>query len=384
VRAWLLGAVLLGLAACYGPVEDGRPCDDAGACLPGFVCVDAVCVPGVAAGDAGDDAGDDGGLADAGDDAGLDAGSRRDGGVDAGPGDAGPPVVCPSDGGVFDREWTHWRAQPPAPEGTNYRATPSGNSVIDRVTGLQWQRFPPMTATGWADAGADCANLMLDGHHDWRLPTLAELSSLVDFTVIFNTAHAVPTLNASAFPTALPSVVWTSTVYSGDPTWAYTVSFAGGDVIPYAQTIGSPKVLERCVRSYCGSSFDLADAGAPVGRFAVLDGGLVVDEVSGLTWEQDFQTNMVLTDALLACADAGARVPTVRELLTLFDPRAKLPGVLIDPVFGASQSQVLMTVSPDLGNSGGATSNWLVDFKGGRTSPFDATGTNRRAFRCVR
>ncbi len=378
------GSVVLSVllfSACYGPVEEGRPCDQNGACLPGYVCQAGSCVTGNPPDDAGSDAGVDAGEVDGG----TDAGSKRDGGVDAGPQDAGPPVSCPADAGLFDREWTHWASQPAAPEGTNYRASPSGNSVVDRVTGLQWQRYPPGGATGWADAGTDCANLMLDGHRDWRLPTLAELTSLVDFTVLYTSAHQVPTLNASAFPTAQPTVVWSSTVYSGDPSWAYTVSFAGGDVVPYPQTVGFPRVFGRCVRTSCGASFDLADAGAPAGRYQVLDGGLVVDEVTGLTWEQDFQPNLSFVDALAACADAGARLPTVRELLTLFDPRAKLPGVLIDPVFGTAQTQVLMTSSPDLGNSATtATSNWLVDFKGGRTSPFDSATTNRRASRCVK
>lgn len=82
----------LGLVAalCVSCVPDpnqleGRPCP----CAEGFVCVDAICVEGVAPPDAGSDAGDP---LDAGMDAGMDAGDPLDAGMDGDvPRDANPP-----------------------------------------------------------------------------------------------------------------------------------------------------------------------------------------------------------------------------------------------------------------------------------------------------
>jgi len=58
-----------------------------------------------------------------------------------------------------------------------------GVAVLDKETGLVWQRQPwtPLAESElWADAFRGCHALLLGGRMGWRLPAVAELSSLLD------------------------------------------------------------------------------------------------------------------------------------------------------------------------------------------------------------
>jgi hypothetical protein len=50
---------------------------------------------------------------------------------------------------------------------------------LDQGTGLCWQEPPSTKWMGWDAAIANCADLDLAGHADWRLPSIDELRSLV-------------------------------------------------------------------------------------------------------------------------------------------------------------------------------------------------------------
>lgn len=56
-------------------------------------------------------------------------------------------------------------------------ASPSGTAVID---GRQWALGTSGENLPWVEADAYCRELRLDGHDDWRLPSLDELATLQD------------------------------------------------------------------------------------------------------------------------------------------------------------------------------------------------------------
>ncbi|HHB95287.1 MAG TPA: DUF1566 domain-containing protein, partial [Campylobacterales bacterium] len=62
-----------------------------------------------------------------------------------------------------------------------YRFEKNGDVVYDSKTELTWQSSPSSQKFSWSDAQNHCNNLNYGGHSDWRLPSIYELKSLVDY-----------------------------------------------------------------------------------------------------------------------------------------------------------------------------------------------------------
>ena len=128
-----------------------------------------------------------------------------------------------------------------APAGRYAIAT---DSVKDKKTGLTWQRAVPYTKYNWEDANSYCKTLSLGGFSSgWRLPTAAELETLVDRRVEFPPG---PTIDSAAFPDTPLSAFWTSTPAAGVSNNVWNVDFNHGtsyyeDASRYASRV-------RCVR----------------------------------------------------------------------------------------------------------------------------------------
>lgn len=62
------------------------------------------------------------------------------------------------------------------------RFVDNGNgTVTDNETGLMWQQETALCACTWHGALQYCKDMRLAGFDDWRLPTIQELQSLVDY-----------------------------------------------------------------------------------------------------------------------------------------------------------------------------------------------------------
>jgi hypothetical protein len=123
--------------------------------------------------------------------------------------------------------WALWHMPNPAsahlPNPSSYDTTTAG-VVVDKVTGLIWQRDVPSSTYSWADAKSYCANLVLAGFKDWRLPSRIELVSLIDFTI----ANPGPTIDAAAFPNASNATFWTASARSLYTDEAWYIQFTNG------------------------------------------------------------------------------------------------------------------------------------------------------------
>jgi len=98
-------------------------------------------------------------------------------------------------------------------------------TITDIKTGLVWQKdTAPWTFT-WEKAVKYCGE-MGDG---WRLPTIEELISIVDYSRID------PAID-SVFFNAQSSYYWSSTANAGDPNYAWGVSFYFGYVDYYGKS----------------------------------------------------------------------------------------------------------------------------------------------------
>ena len=59
-------------------------------------------------------------------------------------------------------------------------AQPTGEGVLDRETGLVWQRTVSSSAFTWIDAVVTCYGATSGGEWGWRLPTITELQTVAD------------------------------------------------------------------------------------------------------------------------------------------------------------------------------------------------------------
>ncbi len=65
--------------------------------------------------------------------------------------------------------------------GINQFEAQQDGTLHDHATGLQWQQQDSQQGLDWYGALAYCEQLQLAGHHDWRLPNIKELQSIVDY-----------------------------------------------------------------------------------------------------------------------------------------------------------------------------------------------------------
>ena len=100
----------------------------------------------------------------------------------------------------------------------------NNGTVLDTATGLTWQCETEIPMT-WLDAQEYCAKLKLAGG-GWRLPTIVELQSIVDYTLL------APAIDSVAFPdTAVCGCgYWSATIHAGDTGLVWLVYFYAGCV----------------------------------------------------------------------------------------------------------------------------------------------------------
>ena len=102
----------------------------------------------------------------------------------------------------------------------------TGDGTISDVTmGLMWQQETFPEQMPWEIAINCCEILTLSGYKDWRLPTIQELFSLVDFN-LFDPAID-PVFDC------LSSHYWSSTTYANYTNDAWHVNFYSGSVSNY-------------------------------------------------------------------------------------------------------------------------------------------------------
>jgi hypothetical protein len=113
-------------------------------------------------------------------------------------------------------------------------------TVADAWQSLLWQREIPSTEMSWDPGKTTCADLVLAGKNDWRLPTVRELYGLVD---LHGDKQAI---DALAFPNFDASKYFaSSTARAGSSQKFWAVKFEAGTVGERNATTDA--VLVRCV-----------------------------------------------------------------------------------------------------------------------------------------
>jgi len=98
------------------------------------------------------------------------------------------------------------------------------NAVLDKETGLVWERFPSLfPAANWYAARSTCLDLTTGGRTGWRLPAVHELTSLIQPSGWIGGSPTLPPGHPFLF--VIMADYWTATTNALDPTRAWYVGF---------------------------------------------------------------------------------------------------------------------------------------------------------------
>jgi hypothetical protein len=169
------------------------------------------------------------------------------------PNDGYPPTVAPSAAGPYFARPAWGQTLLP-----NVRfiilTNMQSHAVLDRETGLVWARqaaadiFSDSFVMQWRRADGTCRSLVVGNRGGWRLPTVGELRTLVDFSV------PGPFSDQPRFPAGHPFVVgvtgfdhsyWTSDPFDSLWTRFWVVNLQNGVA---AQTVVEVSNRALCVR----------------------------------------------------------------------------------------------------------------------------------------
>lgn len=105
-------------------------------------------------------------------------------------------------------------------------------AVLDKETGLVWEKSPSTSTYTWTDAIYHCADLNVGGRKGWHIPTVEQLASLQDTSV--GGSPKLPT--GHPFIAVQSYYYWSATTNASTTTNAWDVSFLAGDVGNYVKT----------------------------------------------------------------------------------------------------------------------------------------------------
>lgn len=262
-------------------------------------------------------------------------------------------IACPAEGEAFYGQDAHYRSQTPA-----YQDNGDG-TITDLVTGLMWQQDPGEKMT-YDEAVQKAASFNLAGYTDWRLPTIKELYSLIQFSGVdvgsfTSAAGAVPFIDTDYFvfqygdtnagervidSQYISATKYVSTTMNGAET-AFGVNFADGRIKGYPTNRPRQGKNKTFYVLYVRGNSDYG-----TNDFQNNGDGTITDNNTGLMWMQtDSGTCMPWAKALDYCKNldhAGYsdwRLPNAKELQSIVDyarSPATTNSAAIDPVFSAT------------------------------------------------
>ena len=97
-------------------------------------------------------------------------------------------------------------------------------AVLDRETGMVWERSPAATTATWLSARETCIDKIVGGRKGWRVPSVFELASLIDPSVAFETL-ALPTGHPFLNVQSGGFLYWSATTVADGPTTAWDMDF---------------------------------------------------------------------------------------------------------------------------------------------------------------
>jgi len=306
-------------------------------------------------------------------------------------------ITCPDSGSAFNGQDGNYFINPPSytkldSSGAELPSDASSWAMVrDNVTGLIWEVkkskdgqtdyadphdadnyytwFDNDSETNGGDVGtagdlndtkdfiSSLNNERFGGFDDWRLPTVLEIASIIDY------GRYGPAVDPAFFPNIMPAGYWSSVTHASNPSYAWRIDLGSGidDYFPKAN-----------------SYYAFAVRGGKTANAFVTNGdGTVTDSSTGLVWAQypakggsgNSQT-MTWQEALSDCEASMLggfpdwRLPTIKELLSIAD-YSKTGPVIDESAFPATPGSLFWTGTTAAADPAGA---WHVDFGSGGSS----------------
>ncbi len=259
-------------------------------------------------------------------------------------------IRCPASHEPFFGQDAQYQGAPPI-----YRRNGDG-TVTDPNTGLMWQRDPGDKMTlAQALAGAEASQL--GGYDDWRLPTIKQLYSLIDFRGITGRSApgSTPYLDTLYFAFEYgdtdaderfidaqfaSSTRYVSTTMNGDET-VFGVNFADGRIKGYPVLNQRQGTETKFFIRYVRGNTDYG-----VNNFVDNNDGTITDFATGLIWSKTDSAQGMDWEAALASVQQQNqqnylghndwRLPNAKELHSILDysrSPATTSSAAIDPLF---------------------------------------------------
>jgi len=274
--------------------------------------------------------------------------------------DESKPVTPPKPGGHFFGQDAQYAGAAPS-----YRDNGDG-TITDLVTGLTWSKAVDPRKVNLNEARGIAKSMTLGGHSDWRVPSLKELYSLIDFRGVTGVADGAGPNDFSKLPaSSIPYIntdyfdflygdtkagerfidaQWlSSTPYSGTTMRGmetlFGVNFADGRIKGYGLRGPDGREKRFFARYVRGEAYGQND-------FADNRDGTITDRATGLIWAKaDSGRGMTWEEALRFAESLKLggredwRLPNAKELQSLVDysrsPEAT-SSPAIDPIFETS------------------------------------------------
>ena len=210
-------------------------------------------------------------------------------------------------------------------------------TVTDLNTGLMWQKIPDLdTKKTYAEAVAGAATFNLAEYSDWRLPTIKELYSLIDFRGHIRTTEetSTPYIDTNYFDFAygdesagerlIDAQYWSNTEYVGTTmngnATVFGVNFADGRIKGYPKQKPSGTENAQFVR-YVRGNISYGD-----NTYVDNDDGTITDLATGLMWQKDdsgagknWEDALSYAENLTLAGHDDWRLPNAKELQSIID-----------------------------------------------------------------
>ncbi|MFI3243197.1 MAG: DUF1566 domain-containing protein [Akkermansia sp.] len=208
-------------------------------------------------------------------------------------------------------------------------------TITDRVTGLMWAKdMGEMIA--FDDAPEKAKQCRLGGYRDWRVPTIKELYSLIDFNgrcmgqrsikMFINTQYFnQPKGDTSQGEREIDAQTWSATEYVGKTMYGdrtvFGVNFVDGRIKGYP-------VFNKRRHSPSLKYLRLVRGNKHYGKnkFKNNGDGTISDYATGLMWQQaddgkarNWQDALAYAEALTLAGKSDWRLPNAKELQSIVD-----------------------------------------------------------------